>query len=176
MVKKAAAGSTASAKKVSKGKRRNEKKLNKLNKKRGLPAVEAVEEGEDVANEDAESASGEGADILLGPDATAEESLVLEVLKKEAALEAASGERSFPRKKRSKISKAEQINEAEYLVRTDKSKFRVVDLSSNATSSHLRPATNFREQLLATRSNPRRITSQQLHDRQQKLKWLSARH
>jgi len=177
MAKKASGERNSSTKKISKGKKRNVKKLNK---KRGLPVEEAVEREESVGNEGdmEESASNDGADIPLLPDAPPEESLVLDVLEKEATSNHApvAPQRNFPKKKRSKISKPEQIGEAEYLVRTDKSKFRIVDLSANATASHLRPASNFREEMLAARSNPRRISSKQLMERQQKLKWLSAQN
>lgn len=100
----------------SKGNLRN---LKKLNKKRGLPTEESIKRDDELGiEEEEESASGDGPDMLLAPDAPPEESLVLDVLEKEAKLDDV-GERTFPKKKRSKIFKPEQVNEAEYLVRTE---------------------------------------------------------
>jgi len=148
--------------------------MKKLNKKRGLPAQEPA--AQSTKEEGDESASDDGPDMALLPDEPLDESLVMEVLKKEAALEAERGGRSFPSKNRTtRRAKAELVNEGEYLVKTNKSKFRVVDLSANATSSHLRPAVNFKERLLATRNDPRRMSSKELLERQQKLKWICAR-
>jgi hypothetical protein len=100
-----------------KGKQRT---MKKLNKKRGLPVPEPAGLSQSTKEEGDESASDGGPDIALLPDEPLDESLVMEVLKKEAALEAERGGRNFPSKNRTtRRAKAEQVNEAEYLVRTE---------------------------------------------------------
>jgi len=163
---------------ASKGKQRRLKKIDKRRSHKNnaeqstMNTIRALVGGDDDEDGPPIEITSKGPDMLLSI-APKEESLVEQVLNADAKVDAAMETKVEQQQQQSsKHRRPQQLREGEYVAATDKSKFRLVDMSTIETPTELRANINFRDEMIRVRTVDRRISSLELRGRMQKQQWI----